>query len=149
MTVTICRSHDIVIRGRIDVVFPMFTPAGEEEWVDDWRPEYLHPDGRETVAGMIFRTRHGAEETLWSCVVWEPEQHHVRYVRVTPAVRMGFVDVTCLPSGDDLTKTTVRYDLTSLSGEGDAALGRLTPEHFTAMIEDWREHLEAALSSRP
>jgi len=146
MSVHIARTHDIDIAGEIDAVFPMFTPAGEEQWVDDWRPEYLSASGRETAEGMIFRTRHGGEETLWSRIGWDPAQHRVKYVRVTPGVRMGFVEVSCQSSLAGTTKVSVSYHLTSLSPEGDTLLADLTPDHYRTMINAWRPRVEAALS---
>jgi hypothetical protein len=146
MAVHVSRSHEIVIRGKPNAVFPMFTPAGEETWVDGWRPEYLHPGGSDTVAGMIFRTRHGGEETLWSCVSWQPSCYGIRYARVTPGSRMGFVDVTCKDAGGGMTSATVTYELTSLSDEGDGVLSQFTSERFRTMLEDWRERIEAVLS---
>jgi len=146
MAVHVSRSHEIAVRAQVGEVFPMFTPAGEESWVDGWRPDYVYPGGRETSEGMIFRTSHGAEETLWSCVAWEPERHRVKYLRVTPGSRMGYVEVTCRSADDGATITKVRYDLTSLSEAGDHALHHLTPEHFRGMIEGWRREVEAALA---
>lgn len=146
MALHVSRSHAITIRGRPDAVFPMFTPAGEETWVEGWRPEYLHPQGGETTSGMIFKTRHGHEETLWSCTDWEPSRYHVRYLRVTPGSRMGFVYVQCAAAENgDATVATVQYELTSLSAEGDHFLSHLTEEKFRAMIEGWRVDVEAAL----
>lgn len=37
------RSHTFVLNGAPEVVFPLFTPAGEKLWVDGWDPVYLHP----------------------------------------------------------------------------------------------------------
>jgi hypothetical protein len=69
----ISREHRIVLDGTPEIVFPMFTPEGEELWVEGWAPDYLHPAGvRATSQDMVFRTRHGGEETLWSCDTASP-----------------------------------------------------------------------------
>ncbi|RWA97127.1 hypothetical protein [Mesorhizobium sp.] len=72
MTNHLERSHSIVLSGPIDRVFPLFTPTGETLWVDGWDPEFLHPQDGETRQGMVFRTAHGDETTLWACTDWDP-----------------------------------------------------------------------------
>jgi hypothetical protein len=79
------RRHSIVLSGSIDCVFPLFTPAGEKLWVEGWDPEFLHPTSGEICEGMVFRTSHRGEVTLWACINWSPSAHRVRYARVTPA----------------------------------------------------------------
>jgi hypothetical protein len=142
----ISREHRIVLDGTPEIVFPMFTPEGEELWVEGWAPDYLHPAGvRATSQDMVFRTRHGGEETLWSCVKWDPDAGEVRYARVTPGSRMGFVDVACrtLPQGG--SEVVVRYSLTALSEAGAALLAELDQERFAAMIEGWRVKVASVL----
>jgi hypothetical protein len=78
------RRHSIVLSGSIDRVFHLFTPAGEKLWVEGWDPEFLHPTSGETCDGMVFRTSHGGEITLWACIDWSPSAYRVRYARVTP-----------------------------------------------------------------
>jgi hypothetical protein len=72
VTIHLERRHSIVLAGPINRVFPLFTPVGETLWVDDWNPDFLHPVNGETCEGMVFRTHHGDELTLWTCVDWSP-----------------------------------------------------------------------------
>ncbi len=43
MKSTITASHAITIDLPIRQCQMLFTPAGEERWVDGWQPRYLHP----------------------------------------------------------------------------------------------------------
>src|SRR5688500_10788176 len=92
-------SHEIAIGLPVVEAFPLFTPKGEEAWVPDWRPQYLSPLSGETAEEMLFRTGSGADTTIWTCLKWEPEVSHVRYLRVTPASRVAVVDVRCRAEG--------------------------------------------------
>ena len=141
------RRHSIVLAGPIERVFPLFTPAGEKLWVDGWDPEFLHPASGDTCEGMIFRTGHGEESTLWGCVAWSPAAHRVRYARVTPASRFGFVEVACRALAEDRTEATVGYAFTALSPGGRSYLANLTEEAFASMIEEWRTAIDRWLSS--
>jgi hypothetical protein len=145
MTSHLERSHSIVLSGPVDRVFPLFTPIGETLWVDGWEPEFLHPQSGETRQGMVFRTAHGDETTLWACADWDPTAHHVRYVWVTPDSRFGFVDVTCRSVADGATEASIAYTFTALNAAGEAYLSKLTVDAFAHMIESWRVRNDAWL----
>lgn len=140
------RRHTIEIDRPIDRVFPLFTPKGEEAWAPGWAPEYLHPADGEIAEGMVFRTFHDDETTLWGCVLWRPEAHHVRYARVTPTSRFGFVDVVCRAIGPERTEVAVGYDHTALTAAGEAYLADLDETRFAAMIGGWRAEIEASFA---
>ena len=140
------RRHVITLAGPVHRVFPLFTPRGEELWVPGWSPEYLHPASGETQAGMVFRTGAGEELALWSCLDWQPEAWRVRYARVTPASRFGFVEVVCREAPGGRTQASVSYRFTALNAAGEAYLDGLTEEAFTAMVEDWQVKIDAWLA---
>ena len=132
------RRHSIVLPAPVAEIFPLFTPRGETLWVKGWEPDFLHPMNGDTQDGMVFRTEHGGETTLWACCLWEPEAYRVRYVRVTPNSRFGFVEVWCREIAAGQTEATVSYAFTALSRDGEAYLADLDEEAFRRMIEDWR-----------
>ncbi|RWP31427.1 hypothetical protein [Mesorhizobium sp.] len=140
MTNHLERSHSIVLSGPIDRVFPLFTPTGETLWVDGWDPEFLHPQDGETRQGMVFRTAHGDETTLWACTDWDP----VALCPVTPDSRFGFVEVACRPTADGGTEASIAYTFTALSTAGRSYLSELTEDAF-AQIEGWKLRIEAWL----
>ena len=143
------RRHSIILAGPVDRVFPLFTPAGEKLWMAGWDPEFLHPASGETGDGMVFRTGEGDETTLWACVDFEPTAYRVRYVRVTPASRFGFVEVVCREMPNRCTKATVAYAFTALNQEGEKYLSGLTGDAFAALIDGWREMIDRWLTSQP
>lgn len=139
-----CR-HSIDLAGPIERVFPLFTPIGETLWVDGWDPEFLHPRSGETQEGMVFRTSHGDEVTLWACTDWQPNEHRVRYARVTPGSRFGFVEVTCRDGGGESTQASIAYTFTALGENGRSYLSQLTEGAFVDMIETWKAGINAWL----
>lgn len=141
------RRHAITLAAPVARVFPLFTPRGEERWIAEWRPDYIHPSDGETVEGMVFRTGQGDDLTLWSCLAWEPAAHHVRYARVTPASRFGFVDVRCMALDAGRTEAVVTYTFTALNDAGEAWLDTLTAPAFAAMIDVWRAKIDAWLAA--
>ena len=139
-------------QGTLTVAMPvgqcqmLFTPAGEELWIDEWRPAYHHPADGRTQAGMVFSTGTGDDHTLWSLVDFERgPRHYARYARVTPALRSGFVEIRCEALTPQSTRVVVRYEMTALTPAGEASLQAYEPEPFAAMLKQWQRMIEARL----
>jgi hypothetical protein len=141
------RQHSITVARPIDQVFPLFTPKGETLWVQGWNPEFIHPQSGETCEGMIFRTGRDEDETLWSCIEWNPSHYRVRYARVTPSSRFGFVEVKCKEVALEQTEVSVDYTFTALTEQGNTDLANLTDDAFSQMIETWRVQIDRWLQS--
>jgi hypothetical protein len=71
----------------------------------------------------------------------------VRYARVTPTSRFGFVDVVCRAVGSDRTEVAVGYDYTALTAAGEAFLVDFDAARFAAMIDGWRVEIEASFAA--
>ena len=124
--------------------FPLFTPKGEELWVPEWRPEYIEPQSGETVAGMVFRTGESEESTIWACLEYNPEARRARYLRVTPASRVAYVDVVCSHQGNG-TAVQVSYSFVPLTTSGKTYIANMSDGSFAAMIGDWKGLIERSL----
>lgn len=131
------RAHEITLDLPLDQAMPLFTPKGEEAWVPGWEPRYIAPATGETCEEMLFVTEHGGETTFWTCLKWQPDSGHVRYLRLTPGSRVAFVDVRCRADGPGRTRVRVAYQLHALSSAGEAYLADMTENAFVEMIDGW------------
>lgn len=144
-------THRIRIAAPIAPCHRFFTPAGEELWVDGWQPRYLHPQTGQTRQGMVFTTGSGDDYTIWHLVDFDTTHYYSRYVRVTPALRSGMVEVRCSPVNEATTDVDVSYTLTALSELGKDSLRAFEGAAFVEMIEGWKQsvdqHLPALLNA--
>ncbi|CAG9269101.1 conserved hypothetical protein [Paraburkholderia unamae] len=136
-------SHRIVVDAPVDRAFMFFTPAGEELWVNGWKPTYIHPGDGRTEAGMVFLTGQGDELTVWTLIDFERDAHRSRYVRSTPASRTSVIEVRCAALDAARTAVEVSYTLTALNAAGERALEDFEGERFAAMIDDWANKIAA------
>lgn len=132
-------SHEITVDRPLAHAMPLFTPKGEESWVPGWEPDYITPKSGETCEEMLFVTSHGNETTYWTCLNWQPEDGHVRYLRLNPHSRVGFVDVQCSADGPEKTRVRVAYQLYALSDSGRRYLAEMTESTFVEMIDEWAQ----------
>jgi hypothetical protein len=135
------------LSGRINVPLPpgeafvLFTPRGEERWVDGWRPQFPVPTEDDTKPGTIFETSADGEDTIWVVVDREPGRR-MSYARVTPGSRAGTVTVALEDGGGGRSAVEVTYAMTALSPDGDRQL-----REFAAGYPDFLESWESAISA--
>ena len=147
MTAHVQSRHRIGLPVAADVALPFFTPIGEEHWVEGWRPEYLWPRYKSNRPGTVFTTGSGAQTTIWLVADYDTRARRARYVRTTPGVRTGTVEVSVLPLGVEACEVTVEYAMTALCDSLDGAdpLAPYRGEAFSAMVEGWKAEIEKAL----
>ncbi len=136
-------AHSIEFDAPVERAFRYFTPAGEELWVEGWRPRYLHPADGRTEAGMVFTTGEHDELTIWTLADFDPLHHRSRYLRCTPASRTGMVEVACEALDSERTRVGVRYTLTALNAAGETQLEAFEGERFATMIDAWAARIRA------
>ena len=138
-------THRIELTGDIKQIFPLFTPRGEEAWVPGWAPTYLN--GKDTREEMLFTTGEGAETTFWTCLKWQPETHHARYLRITPASRIAIVDVVCRAQSPKQVAVQVTYTYTPLTPTAAAELATMTQRQYADSIDEWAALITQHLST--
>ena len=131
-------SHEFDLPIAPDRALPLFTPKGEESWVPGWAPHYITPENGDTVRGMIFTTGAGADQILWTCLDYAPEEGHARYFRAVPGNRISIVEVHCVSDGDAGSRVTVSYAHASLGEAGDEFIRAQSTQGFAAEIDQWR-----------
>jgi hypothetical protein len=141
----VTRSHSFKLPLAAARAIDYFTPEGERGWAEGWDPQYLHPAGGRTEAGMVFLTRHGGEETIWTMTRHEPLNGVVEYVRTTPGSRTATVLVQCAPLGEKETRVTVIYAFTPLSAAGEAIVRRMDEAHYREFIDSWQSAIVKSL----
>ena len=138
-------THRIELSGDIEQIFPLFSPQGEEEWVPGWVPTYLN--GKDTREEMLFTTGDGKDKTFWTCLRWQTEIHHARYLRITPASRIAIVDVLCRTQQPGQVAVQVTYTYTPLNPIAAAELERMTQQQFATSIKEWAALITQHLSA--
>ncbi|WP_119730554.1 SRPBCC family protein [Thermomonospora amylolytica] len=122
--------------------FALFTPRGEERWVEGWRPHFPAPVHDDTAPGTVFQTSHG-EQTIW--VVLERDHgHRISYARVTPGSRAGTVTVTVEEDPTGHSSVQVVYDLTALTPDAAEEL-RAFAAGYRSFLHSWQEAITRSL----
>ena len=134
---TITRSGSFELDMTPGEAFPLFTAPGEKLWISIWDPVILHGDGYEK--GTAFVTSNHGHTTYWFVTDYDTNTKHAQYVRVTPEVNTGTVNVSISSNGNGGATVNVHYQLTGLSPAGNSDLEESFNESsYAEMMEEWR-----------
>jgi hypothetical protein len=142
----------IVLNAPVSDVFPLFSPAGEEKWVEGWKPEILFPSGIDWAEGMVFRTSSSGQEEIWVVAELDNEAHRVVYYRTEPGRLVARIEVRCRPLEAKRTETTTVYTYVGLSVAGNAYIAEWTDAAYLSKMQRWQhtinEYLQAITTGR-
>ena len=137
---TLSHTVSFELERPVEVVFPLFTPAGERDWVPGW--DFTSPmPGTELCEDYIFQTAghaHAATPAIWLVKRYEPAAFTVQYYKVEPGDKVGVVTVRCRAAGPGRTVVEVTYRYTALSDSGREFIEAFTRPAFEAFIGEWR-----------
>lgn len=139
---TVKSTHSIELNYPISEVFPLFTPKGEELWVDGWDPVYMNSKDGRTEAGLIFKTSTYKENTLWYVLDYNQHDFNAKYLRITPDSRIGTVSVNCTEVNEKCTNVEMTYDLISLTEKGNEDLKSFAGESYVEYINSFKPMVE-------
>jgi hypothetical protein len=130
------------------VVFELFSPLGERDWVPGWSPELLHPPGVSWQEGQIFRTREETGDAIWIVTRLNHDAQDVEYHRVESQRYVARVRVRCRPSRGGATEVAISYAFVGLSPEGNREILAMAPEPYAEKMERWRRWITELLARR-
>ena len=134
---TIARNGSFELDMTPEAALPLFTAKGEKLWISAWDPVVLNGDGYEK--GTVFVTNNHGHTTYWLVTDYDTDAKHAQYVRVTPDVDTGTVDVTLMPNSKGGSIVHVAYQLTALSATGNKHLQTsFSKSDYGQMMEHWR-----------
>jgi hypothetical protein len=125
--------------------FPLFTAPGEKRWIPTWEPLILNGDGY--ARGTVWLTEQGGTITHWLVADFDEADRYARYVRTTPNVSTGTVEVKVISNGSGGSTVQVAYQLTGLSDSGNQEIEKqLEATSYQRMMEEWKAMIEQSLS---
>jgi hypothetical protein len=141
----ICEGH-FTLPLPVASAVPLFTPEGERGWAgSSWDPVYAIPDAArdDSAPGTVFTTESAGGPATW--IVLERREDGMSYARVAPDRIAGTISVHCSQEATpELTRVTVRYDVTSVGPDGVSFVKELEAG-FDAFLDEWRREILAGL----
>lgn len=137
------------VQAPIEVVFPLFSPLGERDWVPGWNPTLVHPPGVSWDQGQIFQTPGEHGDVTWIITALDRGAHRVEYHRVEAGRHVTRVRVACTGVDDRRTEVVTTYLFVGLSAAGNDEVRAMTAEAYDQKMTRWAEWIAAYVSRRP
>ena len=130
------------LTARIQVAVPpaeafrLFTPRGEQDWAQGWRPRFPAPAPDDTEPGTVFETSAHGQRTIWLVTDRDPGRR-ISYARLTPSDQAGSVTVTISAVGEH-SEVEVTYLLTALTDAAEGTLAEFA-DSYPAYRKSWQD----------
>lgn len=128
------RNGQIILRGSVDRVFPLFGPVDEAKWAPGWDPLIKH--GSNAEAGTVF-TVDSPQPATWIVTRYDGKAHDMQYTVVFPD-RVVQLDIVCQSGNSSETRCDVAYTITALSDSGRQVVEHYTQERHDERIAHWQ-----------
>jgi hypothetical protein len=130
-----------------EVVFPLLCPVREAEWVAGWDPRLVISASGVAELDCIFIMPGQPHEAIWVVTRWEPQDYFIEFLKITPGVTVGRIDIQLRPGEAQQTLAEVSYAYTALSEAGEQFIEQFTAEHYTAFMHEWEAELNHFLTT--
>ena len=141
-------SHTGTIRlnGPVDKVFPLFGPVRESDWAAGWSPELIYPTDTDVAEGMVFKVAGETGLGFWVITRYDPQQHTVAYVNLTPGHMVNRILITCGEVGGK-TDATITYWHVALDERGNDFVRRMDAQAYAAKMAHWQQAINYRLET--
>jgi hypothetical protein len=141
-------SHTATIRLNrpVDKVFPLFGPVRESDWAPGWSPELIYPTNTDVAEGMVFKVEGETGLGFWVITRYDPGQHTVAYVNLTPGHMVNRILIACSSAGDE-TDATITYWHVALDERGNDFVQHMDAPAYAAKMAHWQQAIKYRLET--
>lgn len=145
--VRVRRTYTQTIEAPPDVVFPLLCPVREVEWVRGWNPRLVISGSGVVEPGCVFVMPERPIDSIWVVTRWEPDHHHIEFVKVMPDLAVGRIEITLAAPDGGRTHAEISYEYTALGPSGEEFVRSFTEGHFEGFMEQWESELNQFLQA--
>ncbi len=129
-------------------VFPLLCPVRETEWVNGWDPKLVVTESGFVEKGCVFVMEDRPDDSIWVVADWDPERFSVRFVKVTPGLAVGNIEIRLRVAEGGRTYADITYAYTALSSEGETFVDGFTRNHYEGFMREWETELNQFLARK-
>ncbi|WP_300670445.1 hypothetical protein [Desulfoluna sp.] len=128
-------------------VFPLFSPALEQEWGPSWDPNLVISSSGMAEEACIFITPSTPHDAIWVVTRLDPDHHFVELLKVVPDHTMGTFQIQLETDNGVATQAAISCTYTAMGPEGKRFVEQLTPEHWNRLMKEWERSLNHFLTT--
>lgn len=143
----VIRDGSFELNTNADQALPFFTPEGERAWVNGWDPKPVYPEQKGVAfqANAVFRLNADGDQSIWTILEANLNEHVAEYVYVVEGERLSRVRVQIESLTGSRCRVRVRYVHTAISEKGLHFIATVTEAAYTQKMRDWQRMVSAAI----
>ena len=141
------RTYTQSLVARPEKVFPLLCPIREIEWANGWNPRQVVSASGYVEADCVFVTPGEPQDSVWVVTAWDPQRFYVEFVKVTPGLTVGKIEIQLREGDGNGTLADVSYSYTALSEGGEKFVHEFTPEYYDNFMREWEAELNYFLET--
>ena len=143
----VTRDGSFELNTDADKALLFFTPEGERTWVVGWDPKPVYPAhaGVAFQANAVFRLDADGNQSIWTILEANLNEHIAEYVYVVEGERLSRVRVQIEPLTENECRVHVRYVHTAISEKGLHFVATVTEAVYAQKMKDWQRMVSAEI----
>lgn len=142
------RSGSFDLDCSADTAFPLFSPEGEREWIQEWDPRPVSPSTIVFQPDTVFREGHGKDQAVWTIVDADWQNHRAEYVRLAPESHAARIVVEVEALNQERSRAFVSYTITAWGDRGESLLANFSEHAYQDKMHNWKRLIDGCLRSR-
>ncbi len=139
--VRVTRQYAQHINAAPQEVFPLLCPVREVDWVNGWVPRLVLSESGVVERGCVFVMPDQPDDSIWVVTAWKPDDFAVDFVKVTPGLTVGQIEIRLHPLEQNHTRADITYTYTAVSTAGKDFVARFTDESYQGFMKEWELEL--------
>jgi len=140
----VTRIYTQQLNGTPDVVFPLFCPVRETEWIKGWDPPLVVTSSGKAEPDCVFTTREDPIDTIWYITCHDPGAGFIEMIRITPGVTACRLNIQLREIAGG-SEAVISYTHTSVGPEGDVYVASFTEDYYRQFMQEWENRLNRYL----
>lgn len=136
------RNNCFQLHQSADVVFPLFCPVREQEWLESWNPGVVYTNTGAAELECVFTSsdRHG--RATWMVAHHDSDARVIRMVKITPELTACLLEIVVRPLSPSESEVSVTYSHTALSPAGEQFVDAFSEDTYAGIMAHWKSALE-------
>lgn len=135
--VQVMRTYTQRIEALPDVVFPLYCPVREADWLAGWDPIAVYSRSGVVERDCIFVTKDQNTEAVWVVTLHDPSVFQIEILKVTPGWTLCKLTIQLTSVDGDKTDAQITYCHTAIGPEGQSFVEQFTETFYQQLMHRW------------
>ena len=136
------RHGSFQLRQGTDVVFPLFCPVREQEWLESWNPGVVYSNTGVAEPERAFTSFGGYRSATWLVSHYDPSARVIHMVNVSPELTACPLKIAVRPVSPADAEVSVTYSHTALSPGGEEFVEKFPEAAYSRIMAHSKTSLE-------